>query len=101
MKRLITLFNILAIIPAIILVPLAPFTFILIEGEGSISGYFHEYLLKTLMVSYTFILVFCIYLSIRLMRRGQTQLALVLSTLPTLTTTAIVLTYLFGGIHLR
>ncbi|NKB76860.1 MAG: hypothetical protein GKR96_07375 [Gammaproteobacteria bacterium] len=101
MKRLVTLFNILAIIPSIILVPLAPFTFILIHNEGSISGYFHEYLLQTLMVSYTFILVLCIFFSIALMRKGRTRIAVLLSILPTITTAAIALTYIFGGIHLR
>ena len=101
MKRLISLFNILSIIPAIILVPLAPFTFILIEGEGSIPGYFHETLLKTLMVAYTFVVVLCITFSIRSIKRNENLKALVLSIMPTLTTAAIVLTYLFGGIHLR
>ena len=101
MKKAVTILNILAVIPALIILPLCPFAFILIEGEGTIAGYFHENLLKTLMVSYPVILMAGVMSSVKLRKRNYDGWAVFMAALPSVISTSIVLVYLFGGIQLR
>ena len=42
----------LALIPLLLVLPLAPFTFILVEGEGTIPGMRQEYIFHSLMIIY-------------------------------------------------
>ena len=101
MRKTVITLNILAFIPALILVPLSPFAFILIYNEGTIPGMFHERLLQTLMVLYPLGLLAMVIMSIRLVKRQMHVPAIVISIIPSIMSTAIVLVYLFGGIQLR
>ena len=101
MRKLVYTGNILSTIPAALVVPLVPFIFILIDGEGRIPGMFHENLLRGLMVLYPLALITCLWGSIRLLRRDRLKPALWISLLPLGIFGLIVLTYLTGGVVLR
>ncbi len=101
MRKLAIVGNILSTIPAALVVPLVPFIFILIVGEGRIPGYFHEYALRFLMVAYPVTLVTCLVLSIRLLRRDRPRPAAWISFVPLAVFGLLVWTYLAGGIVLR
>lgn len=101
MRKLVYAGNIISTLPAALVVPLVPFIFILIDGEGKIPGYFHEYALRTLMVLYPLTLIACLFGSVRLLRSNQTRPALIVSLIPLLVFVLLLSTYLFGGVVLR
>lgn len=101
MRKLVYTGNILSTIPAALVVPLVPFIFILIDGEGRIPGYLHENLLRVLMVMYPVALIGCLWGSIRLLRRDRVTAALWISLVPLAVFGLLVLTYLAGGVVLR
>lgn len=101
MKKVVYSGNILSTLPALIVVPLVPFIFILIDGEGRIPGYFHEYTLRTLMIVYPLTLLGCLFGSLRLLRAGKAKAAAWVSFLPLAVFALLVLTYIQGGVVLR
>ncbi len=101
MKKSIYVGNIISALPSLLVVPLVPFIFILIHGEGKIPGYFHEYLLRTLMVVYPLALIACVITSLKIGRQGNHQLAVWISLVPLAIFAALVATLVFGGIVLR
>ncbi len=101
MNKLVTVFNILSAIPAALVVPLVPFTFFLVEGEGRVPGDFHEYLLHFLMVCYPVVWVLSLWGSRRLLRTGKSKPALGLSLTPFGVFLLLLWTYLAGGVVLR
>ncbi len=101
MKKIITISNIFSALPAIIVVPLVPFIFILIDGEGKIPGYLHEYAVRILMIAYPASLIACLPGSIKLMRLGSLQSALAVSLLPLLVFFLLFGFFYFGGVVLR
>jgi len=101
MKKLVYSGNIISALPTLIILPLAPFIFILINGEGKIPGHFHEYALRTLMVVYPLSVVICVFFSIRLLRNGFQRAAAWVSFLPLGVFGLLLLTYLQGGVVLR
>jgi hypothetical protein len=101
MKKFIYISNIISALPAIIVVPLVPFIFILIEGEGRIPGYLHEYAVRMLMVIYPLSLIACLVGSIKLMRLGVLRPALIVSLLPLLVFFLLFSFFYFGGVVLR
>ena len=101
MRKLVYTGNILSTIPAALVVPLVPFIFILIDGEGRIPGELHENLLRFLMVLYPIALIACLVGSIRLLRKDRLEPALWISLIPLAIFGLLVMTYLTGGIVLR
>jgi hypothetical protein len=101
MRKLVYAGNILSSIPAALVVPLVPFIFILIQGEGRIPGHFHEYLLRGLMVLYPLALIGCLVSSIRLLRRNRPRPALWISFIPLAIFGLLLWTFLAGGVVLR
>ncbi len=101
MKKLVYAGNILSAVPAALVVPLLPFTFLLIDGEGRVPGFFHEYLLRTLMLAYPVTLAACLWLSVRLLRRDRLRAALGTSLVPLGVFLVLLWTYLAGGVVLR
>jgi len=100
-KKLIVVFNIISVIPGIIFVPLVPFTFILVYGEGKIQGMLHENILKFLLIFYPFLLILCVFYSIRRYKVGDLNGSLILSVVPLLHAILIAAVFIFGGIQLR
>lgn len=100
-RKLVYTANILSILPAALVVPLVPFIFILINGEGRIPGYFHENLLRFFMVAYPITLIACLVLSIRLLRQDRVSRAFKVAIVPLLVFGCLVVTYMYGGVVLR
>jgi hypothetical protein len=100
-KKLVYVTNIIAALPALLIVPLVPFIFILIVGEGRIPGFFHEYALRALMVLYPITLIACVVGSIRLLRRNRTVPAFWISLCPLVVFILLAATFWFGGVVLR
>ncbi len=100
-KKLLVVCNILSIIPGVILVPLTPFTFILIYGEGTVPGVWHENLLRILMLLYPFMLLGCLFLSVRLYRKKYQSQGLLVSLIPLFHAVLIAVVFQFGGIQIR
>lgn len=93
--------NILATIPAALVLPLSPFIFILIQGEGRIPGFFHEYLLRFLMIAYPVALAICLFMSIRMLRANRVVDAFCYGLVPLMLFLILLFTFLFGGVVLR
>jgi hypothetical protein len=101
MRKLAYIGNILSTLPAALVVPLVPFIFILIDGEGRIPGYFHENAVRILMVAYPLVLIFCLVMSIRWLRQDRVTPAIWLSFVPLGIFGLLVWTYVGGGVMLR
>lgn len=101
MRKLVIAGNILSTIPAALVVPLVPFTFLLVDGEGRVPGYFHEYLLHVLMLAYPVVLIASLWLSTRLRRRDRLRPALGISLVPLGVFLLLAWTFLAGGVVLR
>ena len=101
LKKLVIAFTILSLVPAALVVPLVPFTFFLVDGEGRIPGYFHEYLLHFLMLAYPVILLACLWGARRLVRGGTLKLAVGISLVPLGVFLLLLWTFVWGGIVLR
>ena len=101
MRKLTYTGNILSALPSLLVVPLVPFIFILIDGEGKIPGYFHEYSLRILMVAYPVILIACFFGTLRLLRKNKERFAAWLSFVPLCVFGLLLLVYLYGGVVLR
>lgn len=101
MKKLVYALNIASAIPGIILVPLAPFAFLIVEGEGRRPGLFHEYAVMALLVAYPFVLAAGIGGSLFALRRGGRRGALAAAALPLLCALSLVWVFVAGGVRLR
>ena len=101
MRKLVYAGNILSTLPAALVVPLVPFIFILIDNEGKIPGYFHEYALRTLMVLYPLVLIACLVGSVKMLRRNRIRYAMIVSFVPLLVFGLLFATYFYGGVVLR
>ena len=100
-KRLIIVLLVLCSLPALVLVPLAPFTFLIIEGEGRIPGRTHEYLSMALLLTYPLVLIASGVLCVRQRRLEAFGLAAVYALLPMLWALLLVWVYLAGGVQLK
>ncbi|MEM7196435.1 MAG: hypothetical protein AAF402_15975 [Pseudomonadota bacterium] len=100
MKLIAILLNLLAWIPLLIILPLAPFTFILVDGEGSIPGMSQEYAFHTLMISYPLVAIVCGYIAIRRYRLARYPQSALLAAPGILLFTLLLLIFLKGGIQL-
>ena len=101
MRKLVYTGNILSTLPAALIVPLVPFIFILIDGEGRIPGHFHENALRILMVGYPITLIVCLLTSIRWMRQDRLSSAAWLSFVPLAIFGLLVWIFIAGGVRLR
>ena len=101
MRKLTYVGNILSTLPSLLVVPLVPFIFILIDGEGRIPGYFHEYSLRALMVAYPLILIACFFTTLRLLRANRERTAAWVSFFPLCVFALLVLVFVYGGVVLR
>ena len=101
MRKLTYAGNILSALPSLLIVPLVPFIFILIDGEGKIPGYFHEYTLRFLMVAYPLILIACFFTTLKLLRANQDRIAAWVSFIPLCVFVLMFLVFIYGGIDLR
>lgn len=101
MKKLVYTCNILSALPATLVVPLLPFVFILIEGQGEIPGLLHENLVKILMFVYPVALIICVVLAIRLMRADKVGPALWFSLVPLGVFLLLCGVFIGGGVNLR
>ncbi|MBX2870209.1 MAG: hypothetical protein KTR18_16125 [Acidiferrobacterales bacterium] len=101
MRKLTYVGNILSALPSLLVVPLVPFIFILIDGEGKIPGFFHEYSLRTLMVAYPLILLACFFSTLRLLKTNKERLAAWISFIPLGVFGLLVAVYVYGGVVLR
>jgi len=101
MRKLTYTGNILSALPSLLIVPLVPFIFILIDGEGRIPGYFHEYTLRTLMVAYPLILIVCFFTTLKLLRTDRERVAAWISFVPLCVFGLLVLVFIYGGIDIR
>ncbi len=101
MRKLTYTGNILSALPSLLIVPLVPFIFILISGEGKIPGYFHEYTLRILMVAYPLILVACFFATLKLLRANRERTAAWVSFVPLCVFGLLVLVFIYGGVVLR
>ena len=100
-KRVVYVFNILSALPAVLVVPLVPFVFFLIDGEGKVPGYLHENAVRVLMLLYPLVLVSCLVLSIRWTRAGRVRAAIPVSLTPLLVFALLAACFYFGGVVLR
>ena len=100
-KKLVVVGNILSTLPALIVVPLVPFVFILIEGEGKIPGFFHEYTLRTLMLLFPVVLLVSFLYSRKLFRLEKFTPSFWISLCPFVVFGLIVITLFYGGIVLK
>ncbi len=101
MRKRIYIGNILSSLPAALVVPLAPFVFILINSEGRIPGYFHEYIVRSLMIIYPITLIICLIVSIKLMRQDRLRPAFYVSVIPLLLFLILAAVFYFGGVVMR
>ncbi len=101
MKKLVWSFVILSAIPGIILIPLAPFTFFLVDGEGRVPGLFHEHAFMALLLLYPFLLAGCLWFAWFSLRRGRAGGALMASAAPFLCAVLLVWVFIAGGVQLN
>ncbi len=101
MRKLTYVGNILSALPSLLIVPLVPFIFILIDGEGKIPGYFHEYSLRALMVAYPLILLICFFGTLRLLKTNRERTAAWISFIPLSVFGLLIAVYVYGGVVLR
>lgn len=101
MKKIIYAFNIIAALPAALVVPLLPFVFILIHDEGRIPGLLHENAVKILMFVYPLALLCCVTGAIKLTRQARLRPAMVLSLIPLVIFMLLAAIFFFGGVRLR
>lgn len=100
MKKFTYTLNILAAIPGVILVPLAPFAFLIVDGEGRAPGWLHEYAVMALLASYPVALAAGIGGSVWMLRRGHRRAPLV-AALPLLCALLLAWAFVAGGVRLR
>ena len=100
-KKLVYIGNIISALPATLVVPLVPFIFILIDGEGRIPGMLHENMVRGLMVLYPIALLTCVICAIRFTRRGQVQLGMLVSLIPLFIFVSLFFVFYYGGVTLR
>ena len=101
MKKIVYAFNIISALPSMLVVPLLPFVFILVQGEGRVPGYFHESAVKILMFVYPLLLIGCVIASIKLTRKDRPKPALPISLLPLVAFALLFFAFYFGGVQLR
>lgn len=101
MKKLTYALNIAAAIPGVVLVPLAPFAFLIIDGAGRAPGWFHEYTVMALLASYPVTLAAGIGGSVFALRRGRRRLPVLIAALPLLCALALAWAFIDGGVRLR
>ena len=90
----------LALIPLLLVLPLAPFTFILVEGEGTIPGMRQEYIFHSLMIIYPIAAVLCGYFAIKGFRRMPGLRHYVIGVVPLFLFIMLVAIFINGGIQI-
>jgi len=103
MKRLVIALNIMAAVPGVILVPLAPFAFLIVDGEGRAPGWFHEYAVMALLAAYPLVLALGIGGSVWALRRGRLDRRWppLIAVLPALCALLLAWAFVDGGVRLR
>lgn len=101
MKKFIYALNILSALPGVILIPLAPFAFLLIDGEGKVPGLAHERACIALLLAYPPLLLACIALSVHALRRLRMRRAVLFALLPLLCALLLAWVFTAGGVRLR
>jgi len=96
MKKRLYALIILAALPGIVLFPLAPFSFLLTDGEGRIPGLAHEHAFMILLPAYALSLALCIPLSLRARR-----CAFLIAAMPLLFLLLLAWVFIAGGVRLR
>ncbi len=100
-KKAVYALNILSAIPGILIVPLAPFAFLILDGEGRIPGLLHEHAFTALLLCYPFLLLGCIGFSVFSLRRGGGYGVLIVAALPLICALLLVWVFIIGGVRLR
>ncbi len=90
----------LALLPLLLILPLAPFTFLLVEGEGTIPGMAQEYLFHTLMITYPVSAIICGYIAIKGFRKMPEFRYMIVGIVPLFLFTLLVAIFIVGGIQL-
>ena len=93
--------NIVATLIGVVLVPLAPFAHLIVDGQGRIDGWFHERLFIALLFAYPFCLVGGVFGGVWLLRRAHLYRAYLVAALPLLCAALLVWTFIEGGVRLR
>lgn len=103
MKKLTIALNIAATVVGVVLVPLAPFAFLIVDGEGRVPGWFHEYAVMALLASYPLALAAGIGGSVFALRHGGRgyRWAPRVAVLPLLCALLLVWVFIDGGVRLR
>jgi len=104
MKKFTFALNIAAAIPGVILVPLSPFAFLIVDGEGRAPGWLHEYAVMALLASYPLMLAAGIGGSVWALRRARDRhrhLPPLIAALPLLCALALAWAFIDGGVRLR
>ena len=100
MNKLIYALNIVSAIPGIVIIPLAPFAFFIVNGEGLVPGLLHEYAFIALLLFYPFLLLGCLWFSLSSLRRGRSRRALIAGTSPLVCALLLVWLLVSGGVQL-
>ncbi|MGI9310493.1 MAG: hypothetical protein ACR2P7_03040 [bacterium] len=100
MKKPVYALNILSAIPGILIVPLAPFAFLIIDGEGRVPGLLHERAFIALLIAYPMLLPICLWRSLSALRRRR-RAALIIAVAPLVCALALLWVFIAGGIRLR
>lgn len=102
MKKLTIALNIAATVAGVVLVPLAPFAFLIVDGEGRVPGWFHEYAVMALLASYPLALAAGIGGSVWALRRARDRwLPPLIAALPLLCALTLAWAFIAGGVRLR
>lgn len=101
MKKIILALNILSAIPGIIFIPLAPFTFFIVNGEGQIPGMLHEHAFMMLLLGYPFVLLGGVVGSIFTFHRERPRSAIIISISPLICAALLVWVFVSGGVQLN
>jgi len=103
MNKLVIALNLAAGLPGVILVPLAPFAFLIVDGAGSVPGWFHEYAVMTLLAAYPAVLALGIGGSIWALRSGRIDRRWppLIAALPVVCAVLLAWAFIAGGVRLR
>lgn len=88
-------------IPGVIIVPLVPFTFLIVDGEGRVPGLLHEYAFMALLLAYPLLLLGGIFLAPRLLRGQRARHAMLVAVAPLACALLLVWVFVIGGIRLH
>jgi len=101
LNRITCALNIVAAVVGVVLAPLAPFAFLIVDGAGRVPGWFHEYAVMALLASYPFALAVGIGGSVFALRRAEPRLAVGVAALPLICALLLAWAFVAGGVRLR